>query len=144
MRSSTACLLHPNTALKRLIGEYREYVSCCHDGQARDRYNAFVYRYMLEVPVGSRAIAAKLGVVKETVFNYVNRCLDEMLALWNQSAAPHILRLYISEYGSRGREQAAVSALPVLPRKIIIKIFHPPITCLRAEARCPYGGQQSP
>lgn len=68
-------------ALKRLIGEYREYVSCCHDGQARDRYNAFVYRYMLEVPVGSRAIAAKLGVVKETVFNYVNRCLDEMLVL---------------------------------------------------------------
>ena len=67
--------------LKRLIGEYREYVSCCHDGQARDRYNAFVYRYMLEVPVGSRAIAAKLGVAKETVFNYVNKCFDEMLAL---------------------------------------------------------------
>lgn len=67
--------------LRRLVGEYREYVSCCHDGQARDRYNAFVYRYMLEVPVGSRAIAAKLGVVKETVFNYVNRCLDEMLVL---------------------------------------------------------------
>ncbi len=68
-------------ALKRLIGGYREYVSCCQDGQARDRYNTFVYRYMLEVPVGSRAIAAKLGVVKETVFNYVNRCLDEMLVL---------------------------------------------------------------
>lgn len=67
--------------LRRLIGEYREYVSCCHDGQARDRYNAFVYWYMLEVPVGSRAIASKLGVVKETVFNYVNRCLDEMMAL---------------------------------------------------------------
>lgn len=67
--------------LRRLIGEYREYVSCCHDGQARARYNAFVYRYMLEVPVGSRAIASKLGVVKETVFNYVNRCFDEMLVL---------------------------------------------------------------
>lgn len=67
--------------LRRLIGEYREYVSCCHDGQARDRYNAFVYRYMLEIPVGSRAIASKLGVVKETVFNYVNRCFDEMLVL---------------------------------------------------------------
>lgn len=67
--------------LKRLIGEYRDYVSCCHDEQAKDRYNAFVYRYMLEVPVGSRAIAAKLGVAKETVFNYVNRCFDEMLVL---------------------------------------------------------------
>lgn len=67
--------------LKRLFGEYRKYVSYCHDGQARDRYNAFVYRYMLKVQVGSRAIAAKLGVVKETVFNYVNRCFDEMLAL---------------------------------------------------------------
>lgn len=67
--------------LKRLVGEYREYVSCCHDRQARDRYNAFVYRYMLEVPVGSRAIAAKLGVAKKTVFNYINRCFDEMLVL---------------------------------------------------------------
>lgn len=67
--------------MKKLLGEYREYVSGCHDGQARDRYNAFVYRYVLEVPVGSRTIAAKLGVAKETVFNYVNRCFDEMLAL---------------------------------------------------------------
>ncbi len=67
--------------LKQLTGEYRKYVSCSHDGQARDRYNAFVYRYLLEVPVGSRAIAAKLGVAKETVSNYVNRCADEMLVL---------------------------------------------------------------
>ncbi len=67
--------------LRRLIGEYREYVSCCHDGQAKNGYNAFIYRYMLEIPVGSRAIAAKLGVTKETVFNYVNRCFDEMLVL---------------------------------------------------------------
>lgn len=66
---------------RRLIGEYREYVSCCHDGQARNRYNAFVYRYMLEVPVGSRAIAAKLGVTKETVLNYTNKCFDEILVL---------------------------------------------------------------
>ena len=67
--------------LKQLTGEYRKYVSCSHDEQARDRYNAFVYRYLLEVPVGSRAIASKLGVVKETVFNYVNRCFNEMLVL---------------------------------------------------------------
>ena len=68
-------------ALGQLAGEYREYVSGCHGAQAKDRYNAFVYRYMLEVPVGSRAIAAKLGVAKETVLNYVNRCVDEMLML---------------------------------------------------------------
>ncbi len=68
-------------ALKRLLGEYREYVSCCHDGHAKDRYNAFVYRYMVEAHVGSRAIAAKLGVVKETVLNYIDRCIDEMLVL---------------------------------------------------------------
>ncbi len=67
--------------LKRLIGEYREYVSCCHDEHARDRYNAFVYRYMVDAHVGSRAIAAKLGVVKETVWNYIDRCTDEMLML---------------------------------------------------------------
>lgn len=68
-------------ALKRLLGEYRKYVSSCHDEHAKDRYNAFVYRYMVEVNVGSRAIAAKLGVVKETVFNYIDRCIDEMLVL---------------------------------------------------------------
>lgn len=67
--------------LKRLLREYREYISCCHDEHAKDRYNAFVYRYMVEVHVGSRAIAAKLGVVRETVLNYINRCIDEMLML---------------------------------------------------------------
>lgn len=68
-------------ALKRLLGEYREYVSCCHNEHAKDRYNAFVYRYMVEAHVGSRAIATKLGVVKETVWNYIDRCIDEMLML---------------------------------------------------------------
>lgn len=68
-------------SLKKLAMEYREYVSCCHDVHAKDRYNAFVYRYMLEAPVGSRAMAAKLGVTKETVLNYVGRCIDEMLML---------------------------------------------------------------
>lgn len=67
--------------LKRLFGEYQKYVSGCYNKQARDRYNAFVYRYMLEVPVCSRAIATKLGVVRETVLNYVNRCIDEILIL---------------------------------------------------------------
>ncbi len=67
--------------LKRFFGEYREYVSICHDEHAKDRYNAFVYRYMMEAHVGSRAIAAKLGVVKETVQNYIGRCMDEMLML---------------------------------------------------------------
>lgn len=67
--------------LKRLLGEYREYVFCGHDGHARDRYNAFVYRYMAEVHVGSKAIAAKLGVSKETILNYICRCIDEILML---------------------------------------------------------------
>ncbi len=67
--------------LKRLIGEYREYVSALHDEHAKNRYNAFVYRYMLEIHVGSRAIASKLGVTKETVSKYINRCFDEMLVL---------------------------------------------------------------
>ncbi len=68
-------------ALERLLGEYREYVSRCHDEGAKDRYNAFVYRHMVEAHVGSRAIAARLGVARETVLDYISRCLDEMLAL---------------------------------------------------------------
>lgn len=68
-------------ALKRLLKEYREYVSCCHDEHAKDRYNALVYRYMVDVHIGSRAIAAKLGVARETVLNYIDRCMDEMLVL---------------------------------------------------------------
>lgn len=68
-------------ALKRLLGEYREYVSNCHDEHAKNRYNAFVYRYMVGTHVGSRAIAVKLGVTRETVQNYINRCIAEMLML---------------------------------------------------------------
>ncbi len=67
--------------LKRFFGEYREYVSGCRGGHAKDRYNAFVYRYMVEAHVSSRAIEAKLGVVKETVRNYIDKCLDEILML---------------------------------------------------------------
>lgn len=67
--------------LKRLLGEYREYVSGCYDGHTKDRYNAFVYRYMVEVHVGSRAIAAKLEVARETVLNYIDRCIAEVLML---------------------------------------------------------------
>lgn len=65
--------------LKKLIGEYREYISGLGDEHAKDRYNAFIYRYMVEAYVGNRAIAAKLGVVRETVLNYINKCIDEML-----------------------------------------------------------------
>lgn len=68
-------------ALEKLLGEYREYITCCHDGHAKDRYNAFVYRYMAEAHVGMKAAAAKLGVVKETVFNYIDRDIDEMLVM---------------------------------------------------------------
>ncbi|RKJ64878.1 hypothetical protein [Roseburia sp. 1XD42-69] len=68
-------------ALARLLKEYREYVSCCHDEHAKNRYNALVYRYMVDVHVGSRAIAARLGVAKETALNYIDRCMDEMLVL---------------------------------------------------------------
>lgn len=67
--------------LKRLFEEYKVYVAGCGDECAKNIYNAFVYRYMLEVHVGSRAIAAKFGVSKETVHNYINRCIDEMLVL---------------------------------------------------------------
>ncbi len=67
--------------LKALLLKYQGYISGLHEEHAKNRYNVFVYRYMLEVPVGSRAIAAKLGVVKETIQNYINGCLDEMLVL---------------------------------------------------------------
>lgn len=67
--------------LKRLLGEYRDYISECPDERAKDRYNAFVYRYMVPAHVGAKAIGAKLGVTKETVYIYINRALDEMMML---------------------------------------------------------------
>lgn len=70
-----------SAVVKRLLGEYREYISSLADETAKDRYNAFVYRYMSGTYVGSRAIAGKLGVSKETVWNYINRCFDDMLIL---------------------------------------------------------------
>lgn len=67
--------------LKRLIVEYREYISCCYNEHAKDRYNAFIYHYMVEEHVGVNAIGAKLGVTKKNVYIYINRVLDEILIL---------------------------------------------------------------
>lgn len=67
--------------LKKLVGEYRIYVSGCHDGRAKDVYNAFIYRYMVPVHVGSGAISSRLGVTKSSVQIYIRRALDEVLAL---------------------------------------------------------------
>ena len=67
--------------LQRLLGEYREYIAGLYDEHAKDRYNAFVYRYMVSEHVGIRAIAAKLGVSKDSVYNYINRSMDEILML---------------------------------------------------------------
>lgn len=67
--------------LKMLLGEYREYVYRCHDEIRKDCYNAFVYHFMVDAPVGVKAIGGKFGVAKETIHNYINRTLDEILIL---------------------------------------------------------------
>lgn len=67
--------------LKRLLGEYRGYVSEQEDENAKNRYNAFVYRYMSGICVGPGAIAGKLGVSKGTAFNYINSCTNDLLVL---------------------------------------------------------------
>ena len=35
--------------LKKLLSEYRDYISECPDERAKDRHNAFVYRYMVRL-----------------------------------------------------------------------------------------------
>lgn len=67
--------------LKRLLGEYRGYVSELGDENAKNRYNAFVYRYMSGVYVGAGAIAGKLGVSRETALNYINGCINDLLMI---------------------------------------------------------------
>lgn len=67
--------------LKRLLGGYKGYVSEHGDENAKNRYNAFVYRYMSGICVGPGAIAGKLGVSKGTAFNYINSCTDDLLVL---------------------------------------------------------------
>lgn len=67
--------------LKRLLGEYRNYVSEYGDENARNKYNAFVYRYMSGTCVGAGAIAGKLGVSRETVLNYINSCINDLLVI---------------------------------------------------------------
>lgn len=126
--------------LKKLIGEYREYISGLGDEHAKDRYNAFVYCYMVEAYVGNRAIAAKLGVVRETVFNYINKCIDEMLIFCmgipavnlpeKKESVVHVMiegsRIFDNMIGdyvlclfSGKREQAAVERGRQLTRKIM-------------------------
>lgn len=67
--------------LKRLLGEYKGYVSESGDEYARNRYNAFVYRYMIDTPVGWKAIGGRLGVSRDTVGVYINKALDEILIM---------------------------------------------------------------
>lgn len=67
--------------LKKLLGEYREFVSGCHDEHAKDIYNAFVYCYMVPAHVGFSAIGSKLGVTKASIHIYISRALNEMLML---------------------------------------------------------------
>lgn len=67
--------------LKRLLGEYKGYVSEYGDENAKNRYNAFVYRYMSGICVGPGAIAGKLGVSKGTAFNYITGCTNDLLVL---------------------------------------------------------------
>jgi hypothetical protein len=67
--------------LKRLLNEYRDYVSGSGAECTKDRYNAFVYRYMIDVPVGYKAIGNRLGVTKDTAAIYVRRVIDELLLL---------------------------------------------------------------
>jgi hypothetical protein len=67
--------------LKRLLGEYKGYVSEIGDESARNRYNAFVYRYMIDTHVGWKAIGGRLGVSRDTVGVYINKALDEILIM---------------------------------------------------------------
>lgn len=67
--------------LKRFLEEYRAYISADTSEQAKNRYNAFVYYFMVPAHVGRKAIAKKLGVSMGTVWNYIDKALDELLAM---------------------------------------------------------------
>jgi DNA-binding CsgD family transcriptional regulator len=67
--------------LRRLLNEYQEYVSGTGEELAKTRYNAFVYRYMIDVPVGMKAIGSRLGITKDTAAGYVSRVIDELLQM---------------------------------------------------------------
>lgn len=107
--------------IKRLLCEYREYVYRCHAENRRDRYNAFVYYFMVDTPIGVRAIGRKLGVTKETIHNYINWTLDEILilcmgiaAVGHQEAGVRFVRMLI-EYGRIFRKLAGNYVLEIFP-----------------------------
>lgn len=108
-------------ALKELLTAYRTYVSKLSDETAKTRYNAFVYRYMSGMSVGIKAVAGKLGVTKETVFNYINRCIDDMLLM--------CIGIYATEEECCSQEATVdflisnYSMFSALPEKYVFDIF---------------------
>lgn len=108
-------------ALKELLTAYRTYVSKLSDETAKDKYNTFVYRYMSGKCVGIGAIAKKLGVSKETVFNYINSCLNDMLMM--------CIGIYATEKECCSQEATVgflisnYSLFSILPEKYVFDIF---------------------
>ena len=71
--------------LKKVLLHYKAMIQGYEDGKSeieKRRYNAFVYKYMTDVCVGNKAIAAKLNVSKDTVNLDINYVIEKMLVLF--------------------------------------------------------------
>ena len=68
-------------ALRKLLMDYKKIVEKRTESYSKRRYNVFVYKYMVDIFIGNKAIASKMNVSVDTVQNDLRYVLDDLVLL---------------------------------------------------------------
>lgn len=67
--------------LRKLLVDYKKIAENRTDPYSKRRYNVFVYKYMVDMFIGNRAIASKMKVSVDTVHNDLKQVLDDLMLM---------------------------------------------------------------
>lgn len=71
-----------NALIEEAVRCHTEYCSGKEDDELlKRRHNVVVYRYMMKTARHNKAVAAKIGVCRETVINDIRQAVDELLVI---------------------------------------------------------------
>ena len=68
-------------ALQELLMDYKKIAENRTELYSKRRYNTFVYKYMVDIFIGNKAIASKMRVSVDTVQNDLRHVLDDLMLL---------------------------------------------------------------
>ena len=67
--------------LRKLLVDYKKIAENRTEPYSKRRYNVFVYKYMVDMFIGNRAIASKMKVSADTVQNDLKHVLDDLMLM---------------------------------------------------------------